>query len=146
MKKRVQLKSVRALIGLLCASISLVLCFAHSGSLKAGGAFAVLFLVAGVIDFRGVQLQSAVEKLYICFWLAFTSFVTLFLSQFIQNESVFALPVRQIALGWICCLAPMLVLFAVTLRLKLSSLLAAGLLLLLSTANQFVYSFNGGVL
>ena len=146
MKKRVQLKSIRALIGLLCASISLVLCFAHSGSLKAGGAFAVLFLVAGVIDFRGVQLKSVAEKLYILFWFIFTSFVTLFLSQFIQNESVFALPVRQVVLGWICCLIPMLVLFAVTLLFKLSSLLAAGLLLLLSTANQYVYSFRGSEL
>lgn len=67
----------------------------------------------------------------------------MFLSQFIQNEWVFSLPVRQILLGWICCLFPMLVLFLLTLSPRLSGIVVSAVLLILSTANCYVYEFRG---
>ena len=142
MKRIICFKSKRMIEAVALSLLSIVLCFIATGSFKMGLLFTILFIAAGIVDLKGTSLKSA----SIIIWFLTVSFVTLFLSQFIQNEILFDLPIKRIILGGICCLIPMLLLFSLTLKLRRSAILISFLLLLLSTINAYVYEFRGSEL
>ena len=146
MDRFIQLKSKKTLVSAAFALLAVLLCFFSGGSLKAGLVFAVMLLACGCFRLEEGIIKDAGLRAGYVLWLLLCGCITLFLSQLIQNESVFDLPLRQIALGWICCLVPVLLLYALTLRPRLSGLLASALLLALSTVNQYVYAFRGSEL
>lgn len=130
---------------MLFAITSILLCYYLNASIKAGGIFAVLFLFSGSISLREKRIKIGSGVLWFIGWIFF-GYCTLFLSQLLQNESVFRLPYLQVFLGLICCLVPALIFYFITLKPAISSVMGSALLLLLSTANYYVYSFRGSEL
>ena len=142
MRKIIQFKSKRVIISAVLSVVSILLCYIISGSLIIGLFFAAAFLAAGIFSMR----SFTVKWYYFLPWIMLASFVTLFLSQFMQNEILFTLPIKRIVLGLICCLVPMLVLFLISMRPLFSAFLVAILILLLSTVNAYVYELRGSEL
>jgi len=145
MRSLIHIRSKRMLAGVILAFLCVGACVITRCSLKAALIFAVLFFVCGIVDFREVEIQKA-RAFWILIWLCVLAYMTLVLSQLIQNESAVSLPMRQQILGFLCCLIPALLIGGITLRFKMIGSAVSLLLLLLSTANYYVYQFRGSEL
>lgn len=75
-----------------------------------------------------------------------TSFVSLYLTQQVNDAAVFHLPYRQILCGMLIGIIVYLILYAITLNIHFSLGIGLFLLLLLSTVNYYVYIFRGNEL
>ena len=138
-----QLSFKRIGVGVLLAAFSGYLCFFIYDSSKACSLFICAFILA---SFFRIRIKETNSVLFALGLISLTAGCTLVISQLIQDEGTFTFPLRIIILGLIVCAIPILLLFALTLRLKLSCILSSFALLLFSTVNAYIYQFKGNEL
>ncbi len=134
----------RMLLGGILAAAAFAFCIGFGGSGKAA-----LVLACGMLALGFVQVELPNRGISRLFWsgmLLGAGFVDVCLAQICMNEGVSFISPAKMLLGALCCLAVVLLILAITLRVRTSIAAGTILALLLATTNYFVYSFRGGEL
>lgn len=138
---RFENRKKRIITGIFLGILSFCFCFFGYDTWKAGGVFLFLFFVSSL--FMVEISNKRLLWLYYVVWFIVIAWMTLYLSQFVQNEGVFQLsPIKNI-LGFIICILPMLLVFMILQKARISTLLVSSVILILSSINCYVYSFRG---
>ncbi len=140
MKSFFEFNKKRFCISIPVALITLFVCYAVGGSLIKCIALSVAFVG---MSFVKVSVKDQLTIPATVFEISLSAFVSLFLSQFMLGEGLSSVAPLSILLGYCCCLVVIGVLFLIISNAKVASVCGIGLMLLLSTANYFVYAFRG---
>lgn len=146
LQTHVVLNRKKALIGSLIAVLFLFSAIQTGASPKAILFFLILILGASLCNIKFTLSSPLLQTVFSGLLLFSVGLIDVFLTQTVNDCPFFQLPVPNILLGAVCCLIPILFLWILTLRLRLSIALGSGILLLLSIANFYVYSFRGNEL
>lgn len=142
MKKYYSLKSVKFYIFVFLSLLLILLGF-FAGKPLNGLILAICTLIIGGLDFSEIKLNMKSKIIISSAVLLISSVVVAYLTQFLQNETLKQLPAINIAAE---ILIVLVVLVAVKLFVrsdKVSITATSLLLLLLATANYYVYNFRG---
>ncbi|MBQ8287950.1 MAG: sulfatase-like hydrolase/transferase [Clostridia bacterium] len=142
---RILLTRARLITAAVMAFVSLLLCILVGGSLKAGIVFAIAFLAVVPFTVRLEFSPHVCVAVYGGLGLGFAVF-TLLMSQLAVDQLVTNLPILQLLLGTVICLIPMLVIYAISLRFRLSVLIGSAMCMILTSINTYVYLFRGNEL
>ena len=112
---------------------------------------AILLLDTLIIGLSSVSIECKTysKQTYLFLAVLFTigsAFVTLYLSQFVNDAGFWILSPKKIMCGVICCILVYLFILVLSLNLKLSLIVGSILILTLSTVNYYVYTFRGNEL
>ena len=138
----------RFILGCLFAFVSAFVCICGYKSWQAGLVFFILYFITGIINADGITKLFETKKGYVVYsvWFVLLSLATLLISQLLQDEGLFGLPLKAVLFGFILCFSPMILLFAIILKPRMSGFIVSFILLALSTVNNYVYRFQGNEL
>ena len=130
----------RVFWGAVFAVITASVCFLVGGSLLKCAAIAAMFMGASLIK---VKIPSQWTIGIATIEILLSSFVALYLSQFVLGEGLASVAGISRLLGYCCCAIFVEILFFVVPNIRIASATALALVLVLSTANWFVFAFRG---
>ena len=139
---KVVFRPKKLLAGGFLAITAFAICIVAYNNFKAGALFAAAFLLSSVTNIQSKSRPRGMWLLYGA-WLFVTAFITLALSQLCLNESFPESGVLATVLGIFLIMAIFLLVFTITLRIRLSIVITASILLIFSCFNHFVYQFRG---
>lgn len=128
----------RVFLGTMFAVITASACFLVGGSLLKCAAIAAMFMGVSLIK---VKIPSQWTIGIVTIEMLLSSFVALYLSQFVLGEGLASVTGISRLLGYCCCVIFVEILFFVVPNMRIASATALALVLVLSTANWFKLSF-----
>lgn len=140
MKINFKICSIRFWIGLIAACISFVISFSIGGSFLKCMFLSTAFVVVSLFK---IGVSGNWSCPIIIFTLLLFSCATLFLSQFVLGEGLASVAPFCVVLGFCCCAILFGLLFLVLPNIRFCAVAGSGIVLLLATANHFVYTFRG---
>lgn len=140
----IQVNKRKAGVGAVLAAVALLVCGIWY-SWTDGVIFAAMFLIAGFLSFR--PKHPAVGFLMNGFWGIVCIFLSCVLpTMMVSEESYLNIGYFRILMNFLCAAAFFGIFLTVTGKIKVSIVTASALLLILSTANGFVFQFRGNIL
>ena len=133
-------------VGALLAAVDVLLLWQVQASFAALVMLPSFYLIVSSVRFKKIFHGKWANIGIYFFILLVASIIVVYLSQFIVGATFLTLPVEKQAYGALVCTIVFLFLFGLTMRLRASVLSGAVLLLLLATANYYVYVFRGNEL
>lgn len=138
-------KTGRFRTGVIFAVFALWICILND-ILKAGIVFTILFLMISIVNISGEIRKLCWKIIYITVLLCTAAFLTIFLSQFLLNESAIIVGLLRMSLGMAICVIIYLVIYFFTLHVRTSVAVGSCAILLLTMANYYVRLFRGSEL
>lgn len=142
MQKVFKIKTSRFVIGLILAGVFFTITFFCVREVKAGIAFAILFIVSGAFNIDR-NINTPTKWVIYIIWALVTAFVTCFLSELALNEKILSIGAFQIILSCIICLFLLFSLFAITLHPVISAGVVITVVVFISAVNYYVFQFRG---
>ena len=127
-------------VGVAAALLSFAVCYIVGGSIVKCSILALAFVSSSLIR---LLIQERLTTTVTIFEILLSAFVGLYLTQFLLGEGLASVPFLSTFLGYCCCLMVIGLLFLLIPNIHFDIAVGIGVLLLLSTANHFVYSFRG---
>lgn len=140
MKIHFKFCSIRFWIGLIAACISFIISYSIGGSIPKCMILSATFVVVSLFK---ISVSGKWSCPIIILTLLLFSFATLFLSQFVLGEGLASVAPVCVVLGFCCCAILFGLLFLVLPNIRFCAVVGSGIVLLLATANHFVYTFRG---
>lgn len=127
-------------IGVTAAAACFAACYSVGGSIPK-----CLLLSAAFLAVSGIRviITDQLSTPFTIAALAVSAFTALYLTQFVLGEGLTSVRPLCILLGYCCCMIFIDLLFLIWPNVRFSAIAGIGVLLLLSTANHFVYVFRG---
>lgn len=129
--------------GILFAALSFGLCCIAGASNTATLFFSVMFLAVSVVE---LKCNAVAVELLLVFWGIASTFITVFASQLLLNESTFSLGILRILLNMAICGSVMGLLYCITARIRLSAIAGMAAFVIFTAVNYFVFAFRGSEL
>ncbi len=140
MKIQLVPNKMRSWIGIIVALLSFSACYIIGGNIVKCGVLSVAFVVTSLVR---LSIQDSLTLPVTVFEILLSAFVGLYLSQFLLGEGLASITPLSVLLGYCCCLMVIGMLFLLLPIIHADAAIGIGMLLLMSTANHFVYTFRG---
>lgn len=126
--------------GTICAAFVFAACFGVGGSIPKCAVMALAFILVSLVQ---IKISERLTGLVTILGILFSAFVGLFLSQFVLGEGLASVTRPAVFLGYCCCLSVMGICFLLIANMRIAGSMGVGAILMLATANYFVFSFRG---
>ena len=136
----------RIIIGALLALTNICLCLASGASVTVSLLMALAFIFVSFLkpDIPGEDAAKPyIPRVIYTLTVVLSAFITLYLTQTLLTVGLWSVNIWRAFLGFLCCLVPIALIYALTLRLRLSIIVGSVIPMMLATINYFVYNFRG---